>query len=117
MADARRKQEIQERIIANENDNDDKADVRDGIAESKGIKRKINNDYGSKLKLVPHEENTKVFKMLKEMRIKIEMKKNMQEERLNMNKKAMEIEDSDDEKERHSEGSDIIVSRPNPLEP
>ena len=29
----------------------------------------------------------------------------------------MEIVDSEDEAERHSEGSDIIVSRPNPLEP
>ena len=72
---------MQDRVIGNQNDNDDKADVRDGIAETKGIKRKINNDYGSKLKLVPREENTKVFKMLKEMRVKIEMKKNMQEVR------------------------------------
>ena len=30
---------------------------------------------------------------------------------------AMEIVDSEDEDERHSEGSDVIVSRPNPLEP
>ena len=29
----------------------------------------------------------------------------------------MEIVDSEDEPEKHSEGSDIIVSRPNPLEP
>ena len=29
----------------------------------------------------------------------------------------MDIVDSEDEQERHSEGSDIIVSRPNPLEP
>ena len=29
----------------------------------------------------------------------------------------MEIVDSEDEAERHSEGSEIMVSRPNPLEP
>ena len=63
------------------NDNDDKADVRDGIAETKGAIRKINNDYGAKLKLVPKEENTKVFKMLKEHRVKIEVEENIKGER------------------------------------
>ena len=47
------------------NEQDDKADTREGIAETKGLKRKINEDYRAILKLVPRQQNTKVFKMLK----------------------------------------------------
>ena len=47
--------EISMRNIMMLNDNDDKADVRDEIAETKGIKRKVNEDYRTKLRLVPRE--------------------------------------------------------------
>ena len=50
------------------NENDDKADVRDGIAETKGVKHRLNTGYGLGLKMVPREQNTKVYKMLKELR-------------------------------------------------
>lgn len=53
------------RNVAIMNEQDDKADVREGIAETKGLKRKINEDYRAMLRLVPREQNTKVFKMLK----------------------------------------------------
>lgn len=43
------------RKIAMKNENDDKADVRDGIAETKGMKRELNKDYRSVLKLVPRD--------------------------------------------------------------
>ena len=47
--------EISMRNIMMLNDNDDKADVRDEIAETKGVKRKVNEDYRTKLRLVPRE--------------------------------------------------------------
>ena len=73
------------RKIAMKNENDDKADVRDGIAETKGMKRELNKDYRSVLKLVPRDQNTKVFKMLKQQR-----KFNQREEKM----KAKRIEDA-----------------------
>ena len=50
------------------NENDDKADVRDGIAETKGVLNRLNTGYGLSLKMVPREQNTKVYKMLKQLR-------------------------------------------------
>lgn len=47
--------EISMRNIMMLNDNDDKADVRDEIAETKGVKRKVNEDYRTRLRLVPRE--------------------------------------------------------------
>ena len=37
------------------NEHDDKADVRDGIAETKGNMRRVNDDFRARLRLVPHE--------------------------------------------------------------
>ena len=62
------------------NDNDDKADVRDEIAETKGIKRKVNEDYRTKLRLVPREQNTKIYKMLKQLRGFMQREKSLKEE-------------------------------------
>ena len=47
------------------NNHDDRADVRDCIAETKGKIHKVNEDYRTLLRLVPYEQNTKVYKMLK----------------------------------------------------
>lgn len=51
--------------ISKKNELDDQADVRDGIAETKGKAKQVNGDYRASLRLVPHEQNTKVYKMLK----------------------------------------------------
>ena len=68
MAEERRELENWMRNVALMNDNDDKADIRDGIAETKGVRHRINTGYGNGLKMVSREENTKVFKMLKQLR-------------------------------------------------
>ena len=49
------------------NENDDRADIRDGIAETKGRKLRVSGLRG-RTKLVPREHNTKIFRMLKDMR-------------------------------------------------
>ena len=50
------------------NENDDKADVRDGIAETKGKRMRASGEDLSKLRMAPREQNTKIFRMLKDMR-------------------------------------------------
>ena len=47
--------EVWMRNITLMNDNDDKADVRDCIAETKGVKHRLNTGYGAVLKMVPRE--------------------------------------------------------------
>mmetsp|Transcript_24573 Transcript_24573/g.32915 ORF Transcript_24573/g.32915 Transcript_24573/m.32915 type:complete len:94 (+) Transcript_24573:592-873(+) len=86
------------------NDLDDKADVRDGIADSKGKLRNINDEYRAFLKLVPHEQNTKVYKMLKQLRTYMHRQRELRREIKEKNAKEVVIVDSDDEKERHEEG-------------
>jgi hypothetical protein len=49
------------------NENDDRADIRDGIAETKGKKLRVNMVH-SRRKQMPKEHNTKIFRMLKDMR-------------------------------------------------
>lgn len=50
------------------NENDDKADIRDGIAETKGKRMRTSGEDLSKLRMAPREQNTKIYRMLKDMR-------------------------------------------------
>lgn len=47
--------EVWMRNITLMNENDDKADVRDCIAETKGVTHRLNTGYGAVLKMVPRE--------------------------------------------------------------
>lgn len=68
--DPKRRQSIEvwRRNITVMNDMDDKADVREGIAETKGVRRLANEEFKASLGIVPFEQNTKVYKMLKQQR-------------------------------------------------
>lgn len=71
----------------------------------------------AQLKMVPREHNTKIFRMLKDMRSYIIREDERKEAMRQQHKKEMEVVDSDDEKERFDEGDDVYPARPNPLEP
>ena len=99
------------------NEQEDKADARDGIAQTKGKMMRTTGEDMSQLKMVPREQNTKIFRMLKDMRSYIDREDERKEAIRVQHKKDMEIVDSDDEKERFDEGDDVFSARPNPLEP
>ena len=71
----------------------------------------------SNLKMVPREHQTKIFRMLKDMRSYITKEDERREAIRMQHKKEMEIIDSDDECERFDEGDDVFPARPTPLEP
>ena len=50
------------------NEHEDKADVRDGITDTKGKIMRTTGEDMSSLKMVPRDQNTKIYKMLKDMR-------------------------------------------------
>ena len=99
------------------NEHEDKADMRDGIAETKGRLMRTTGEDMSNLKMVPREHNTKIYRMLKDMRSYISREDERKEAIRMQHKREMEVIDSDDEKERFDEGDDIFPARPNPLEP
>ena len=99
------------------NEHEDKADARDGIADTKGKVMRTTGEDMSSLKMVPREQNTKIFRMLKDMRSYISREDERKEAIRVQHKKEMEVVDSEEEKERFDEGDDIFPARPNPLEP
>lgn len=71
----------------------------------------------SRLKLAPREQTTKISRMLKDMRGFLDRESERRATIRATDQLQMEVIDSEEEAERHEEGDDIFVARPNPLEP
>lgn len=116
--DPKRRQSIDvwHRNITVMNEMDDKADVREGISETKGVRRSANEEFKASLQLVPFEQNTKVYKMLKQQRDFMKQQKELKKQKDDDKKKRLKNADwmrdidwqkdidSEDELERHEGG-------------
>ena len=65
------------RAVKIANENDEKADLRDGIKESKGKLHKCFEFNSQKLQLIHRNQNTKVYKMLNAERAISKQKKQL----------------------------------------
>ena len=94
-----------------QNELDDKADMKDGLTQTKGKKRNAAGDYNQNLKIVPRAHNTKLYKMLEQLKDILEVSEGIREEVKGKNEMATRsFRDSDFELEDSQ--SEIVQERP-----
>ena len=99
------------------NELDDKADVRDGIAQTKGKIMRASGEDISRLVMKPREQQTKIARMLRDMRFYLERERERKAQLKTQHQQQIETIDSEDEPERLDETEEVFIARPNPLEP
>merc|ERR1712176_1725846 len=86
-------------MIQAQNEMDEKNDIKEGIDQVKGTKL-LQHPKRYKVKMVAREENTKLFKMLKQQRNSIHAEKERKTQLKASKEEPDDIVDSDEEPER-----------------
>ena len=116
----RRERDILRRNIRIKNAADDKADMRDGITETKGVLMNVNSEFKPERDLQPKQKKTKAYAKLRALETEFQREKQLKEELKSKDRCSIldeQSEESDPELERHGgDDEEVEVYRRNPLE-